>query len=168
MPWSTSNRVVHTFKRLSAVSGGYAETVGETPSMGVLMSDAPIASASKWPLPPEGGWTADDLDRIPDLPQHTELIDGSLVFVRPQTWFHLWAMRFFESQFVALAPKKFAVAREFTIDVDRQNRPEPDIAVVRMDAVSGPDGTRVRPRLSSLRLRWSRPTPSPGIVKPSR
>lgn len=35
----------------------------------------------RWPVPPEGGWKADDLDRLPDLPPHTELIDGSLVFV---------------------------------------------------------------------------------------
>lgn len=33
---------------------------------------------NRWPVPPEGGWTADDLDRIPGLPPHTELIDGSL------------------------------------------------------------------------------------------
>ncbi|CAM5583904.1 hypothetical protein SFUMM280S_00712 [Streptomyces fumanus] len=26
-----------------------------------------------WPRPPEGGWTADDLDRLPNLPPHTEL-----------------------------------------------------------------------------------------------
>ncbi|GGQ26172.1 hypothetical protein GCM10010279_37710 [Streptomyces mutabilis] len=39
----------------------------------------------QWPRPPEGGWTADDLDEPPDLPPHTELTDGSLVFVSPQT-----------------------------------------------------------------------------------
>ncbi|MFF5254808.1 Uma2 family endonuclease [Streptomyces leeuwenhoekii] len=49
------------------------------------MSVAPKASTPIWPIPPEGGWTADDLDRLPNLPPHTELIDGSLVFVRPQT-----------------------------------------------------------------------------------
>lgn len=30
----------------------------------------------RWPIPPTEGWTADDLDRIPGLPPHTELIDG--------------------------------------------------------------------------------------------
>ncbi|MDQ0763417.1 hypothetical protein QFZ32_003538 [Streptomyces canus] len=39
----------------------------------------------RWPIPPPEGWTADDLDRIPGLPPHTELIDGSLVFMSPQT-----------------------------------------------------------------------------------
>ncbi|SOR79832.1 hypothetical protein SCNRRL3882_3292 [Streptomyces chartreusis NRRL 3882] len=52
------------------------------------MSVAPKASKPTWPTPPEGGWTADDLDRLPNLPPHTELIDGSLVFVSPQTLFH--------------------------------------------------------------------------------
>ncbi|MFE2291079.1 hypothetical protein [Streptomyces sp. NPDC059452] len=35
--------------------------------------------APRWAVPPEGGWTADDLDTLPNLPRHTELIDGSLV-----------------------------------------------------------------------------------------
>lgn len=33
----------------------------------------------EWPRPPEGGYVAEDLDRLPNLPPHTELIDGSLV-----------------------------------------------------------------------------------------
>ena len=53
--------------------------------MGTLMSVDPEAPEPSWPVPPVGGWTADDLDRLPNLPPHTELIDGSLVFVSPQT-----------------------------------------------------------------------------------
>ena len=60
------------------------------------MSVAPKASTPSWPIPPEGGWTSDDLDRLPNLPPHTELIDGSLVFVSPQTLFHSRAVSFFE------------------------------------------------------------------------
>lgn len=41
------------------------------------------------PMPPQDGYTADDLDRIPDLPPHTELIDGNLVLVSPQKLFHM-------------------------------------------------------------------------------
>jgi hypothetical protein len=63
--------------------------------MGALMSVAPKASEPSWPMPPEGGWTADDLDRLPNLPPHTELIDGSLVFVSPQTLFHTRTIDFF-------------------------------------------------------------------------
>lgn len=47
----------------------------------------------EWARPPEGGWTADGLDELPNLPPHTELIDGSLVFVSPQTSFHMRAIR---------------------------------------------------------------------------
>ncbi|MEU0069691.1 Uma2 family endonuclease [Streptomyces sp. NPDC006332] len=106
------------------------------------MSVAPKASTPSWPIPPEGGWTADDLDRLSDLPPHTELIDGSLVFVSPQTAFHERAVDFFKWQLQSLAPADFEVFREFTIDIDRQNRPEPDVVVVRGDAVEDPEQTR--------------------------
>ncbi|MET8944671.1 Uma2 family endonuclease [Streptomyces sp. NPDC004542] len=106
------------------------------------MSVAPKASASSWPMPPEGGWTADDLDRLPNLPPHTELIDGSLVFVSPQTIFHTRAVDFFNWQLQSLAPADLEVFREFTIDIDRQNRPEPDVVVVREDVVE--DGGQTR------------------------
>ncbi|MFC8085463.1 Uma2 family endonuclease [Streptomyces sp. NPDC057340] len=98
------------------------------------MSVAPKASTPDWPVPPEGGWTADDLDRLPNLPPHTELIDGSLVFVSPQTAFHERAVDFFKWQLQSLAPAEFEVFREFTIDIDAQNRPEPDVIVFRADA----------------------------------
>ncbi|MCL3995395.1 Uma2 family endonuclease [Streptomyces lavenduligriseus] len=105
------------------------------------MSVAPKASASSWPIPPKGGWTADDLDRLPNLPPHTELIDGSLVFVSPQTFFHSRTVSFFEWQLQSLAPGDLEVVREFTIDIDRQNRPEPDVVVVRAEEVA-PNETR--------------------------
>lgn len=41
-----------------------------------------------WLTPPPEGFTSEDLDHFPDLPAHTELIDGSLVFVGPQKDFH--------------------------------------------------------------------------------
>ncbi|RSN52484.1 hypothetical protein DMH12_19425 [Streptomyces sp. WAC 04229] len=98
------------------------------------MSVAPKASTPDWPVPPEGGWTADDLDQLPNLPPHTELIDGSLVFVSPQTAFHERAVDFFKWQLQSLAPAEYEVFREFTIDIDAQNRPEPDVIVFRADA----------------------------------
>jgi Uma2 family endonuclease len=106
------------------------------------MSVAPKASTPAWPIPPEGGWTADDLDRLPNLPPHTELIDGSLVFVSPQTLFRSRAVDFFNWQLQSLAPEEFEVIREFTIDIDRQNRPEPDVIVVHENVVGDPEQTR--------------------------
>ncbi|MGW0785593.1 Uma2 family endonuclease [Streptomyces sp. NPDC002913] len=106
------------------------------------MSIEPEAPEPRWAVPPVGGWTADDLDTLPNLPPHTELIDGSLVFVSPQTLFHTRAVSFFEWQLESLAPPELEVVREFTIDIDFQNRPEPDVVVVRADAVESLRQTR--------------------------
>ncbi|MFI5758312.1 Uma2 family endonuclease [Streptomyces sp. NPDC051569] len=112
--------------------------------MGALMSVEPEPEAPEpsWPVRPVGGWTADDLDRPPNLPPHTELIDGSLVFVSPQTLFHTRAVSFFEWQLQSLAPADLEVVREFTIDIDRYNRPEPDVIVVDGDVIGDPNQTR--------------------------
>ncbi|GGK52283.1 Uma2 family endonuclease [Streptomyces flaveus] len=95
----------------------------------------------EWPRPPEGGWTADDLDRLPNLPPHTELIDGSLVFVSPQTRFHLRTIRLLEYALLSQAPDAYDVDREFSVRLDRRNRPEPDVLVYRADAATGPHQT---------------------------
>ncbi|WP_392899606.1 Uma2 family endonuclease [Streptomyces sp. LN699] len=105
--------------------------------MGALMNPE-----HSWPVPPEGGWTADDLDTLPNLPPHTELIDGSLVFVSPQTLFHTRAVDFFTSGLRSLVPDGLEVLREFTIDIDRRNRPEPDVVVFREDVLTDMAQTR--------------------------
>ncbi|MCX4788783.1 MULTISPECIES: Uma2 family endonuclease [unclassified Streptomyces] len=99
----------------------------------------------RWPIPPEGGWTADDLDRIPGLPPHTELIDGSLVFMSPQTVFHGRAMRLFENALLDQAPDHLDVLREMTIKLDQRNRPEPDVLVFPVEANTGYRQTWFRP-----------------------
>lgn len=68
----------------------------------------------RWPVPPVGGWTADDLDTLPNLPPHTELIDGSLIFVSPQSIFHERAVDLFKWQLRSVAPptsRSFARSR---------------------------------------------------------
>ncbi len=99
----------------------------------------------RWVRPPAGGWTADDLDRLPNLPPHTELIDGSLVLMSPQTWFHMRTMRLLEHAFVAQAPEHLAVIREMTIKLDQRNRPEPDVLVVQADAITSRRQTWFKP-----------------------
>ena len=55
-----------------------------------LMPDTPeMPQERPWYIPPEEGFHAEDLDHIPELPPHSELIDGSLVFVSPQANFHM-------------------------------------------------------------------------------
>ncbi|MGW6691780.1 Uma2 family endonuclease [Streptomyces sp. NPDC054961] len=105
--------------------------------MGALMNPE-----YSWPIPPPGGWTADDLDTLPNLPPHTELIDGSLIFVSPQTLFHSRAVSFFEWQLQSLVPPGLEVVREFTIDIDRRNRPEPDVIVINEDVINEGKQTR--------------------------
>jgi len=106
------------------------------------MSVEPSAPEPRWAVPPVGGWTADDLDTLPNLPPHTELIDGSLVFMSPQTVFHERAIDYLKWQLQSVAPPDLEIFREFTIDVDFQNRPEPDVVVVRADAVESLRQTR--------------------------
>ncbi|CAM3905293.1 Uma2 family endonuclease [Nocardiopsis rhodophaea] len=87
-----------------------------------------------WPVPPPEGYTADDLDRIPDLPPHTELIDGSLVFVSPQMLFHMQVVDLLKDKLRRQAPTRLRVRREMTVTLGKRQRPEPDVLVVRKDA----------------------------------
>lgn len=95
----------------------------------------------EWRRPPDGGYTADDLDRLPDLPPHTELIDGSLIIVSPQKLFHMKALRLFENALARQAPREFLVRREMSVVLDRRQRPEPDVMVVRAEAEIDDDHT---------------------------
>ncbi|MER5445663.1 Uma2 family endonuclease [Streptomyces sp. NPDC002764] len=114
--------------------------------MSAASDDGPVDEpAYRWPVPPPEGWTADDLDRIPGLPPHTELIDGSLVFMSPQTRFHSRTMRLLDNVLLEQAPEHLDVDREMTVKLDPKNRPEPDIVVFHVDAVTGPDQTWYRP-----------------------
>jgi Uma2 family endonuclease len=106
---------------------------------------APAPEPAPWPVPPEGGYTVDDLYRLASLPSHTELIDGSLVFRSPQTIFHRRTVSLLERRLDDLAPSEFWVEREMTTVLNQQNAPEPDVMVVRAEAVTGLDQTRFEP-----------------------
>ncbi|HZX37754.1 MAG TPA: Uma2 family endonuclease [Streptomyces sp.] len=99
----------------------------------------------EWARPPAGGWTADDLDKLPNLPPHTELIDGSLVFMSPQTRFHTRTMRLLENALLDQAPEHLEAIREMTVKLDGRNRPEPDVLVVPVVADTGPRQTWFNP-----------------------
>ncbi|MGW2085514.1 Uma2 family endonuclease [Streptomyces sp. NPDC001880] len=112
------------------------------------MSAAPeyeLDEKYNYPVPPPQGWTADDLDRLPNLPRRTELIDGSLVFMSPQTRFHMRTMRLLETSLLEQAPDDLDVFREFSVRLDSRNRPEPDVLVVPLGADTGPKQTLLRP-----------------------
>jgi Uma2 family endonuclease len=91
-----------------------------------IMSVAPVPD---WLFPPEGGFEATDLDRLPDLPPHAELIDGSLVLVSPQDHFHSLALDVLVATLRSTAPAGLRVRREITVVLNDRQRPEPDISV---------------------------------------
>jgi Uma2 family endonuclease len=97
------------------------------------------------PLPPEGGFTAEDLDRIPDLPPHTELIDGSLVLVSPQKRFHMRMIRLLELQMLDQVPDDLIVEREMSVVLGRRQRPEPDLMLVDTEDPDDLEATWVAP-----------------------
>lgn len=97
----------------------------------------PVSESEEWltlPLPPQDGFTADDLDRIPDLPPHTELIDGNLVLVSPQKRFHARMLRLLEYHMLSQAPEEIEVEREMTVVLGERQRPEPDLMLIRSEA----------------------------------
>ncbi|MEU1373443.1 Uma2 family endonuclease [Streptomyces triculaminicus] len=86
-----------------------------------------------WMRPPRmEGWFAEDLDRLPEAPRHTELIDGALVFMMsPQRSWHGRLVTALTTALMNQVPDGFEVEREMTIRLDDRNRPEPDLLVTK-------------------------------------
>ncbi|MFE1167643.1 Uma2 family endonuclease [Nocardiopsis sp. NPDC058789] len=82
-----------------------------------------------WFLTPPGGWTADDMDRLPPGVPRMELIDGALVLLSPQTRFHSHVMINLAHELQDMAPKCVDVLAEMTMKLGKYQRPEPDILV---------------------------------------
>ena len=97
--------------------------------------DSPWSSMPEWMIPPVDGFTTEDFLALPDLPPHTELIDGSLVFVSPQREFHGLAMYVLEKGLRKTAPPELRVRRETCVVVGRQDCPEPDVLVLKAGAI---------------------------------
>ncbi|MER8072022.1 Uma2 family endonuclease [Streptomyces sp. NPDC094034] len=106
------------------------------------MTAEPVKAAHQWPVPPQDGYTVDDLFTLPGLPPHTELIDGSLVFVSPQRNFHTTVIDLLMMGLRRTVPTDLKVRREMTVVLDRRNGPEPDVSVVRAEAITGLEQTR--------------------------
>jgi Uma2 family endonuclease len=104
--------------------------------MGGIMTAEPVKAAHQWPVPPQDGYTVDDLFTLPGLPPHTELIDGSLVFVSPQRDFHSTVIDLLMMGLRRTTPPDLKVRREMTVILDQRNGPEPDVSVIRAKAIS--------------------------------
>ncbi|MDA2812369.1 Uma2 family endonuclease [Nocardiopsis sp. RSe5-2] len=87
-----------------------------------------------WVIPPPEGFSADDFLRMSGLPPHTELIDGSLIFVSPQRKWHSGVVGRFWVELDAQAPEGWRADREMALKVGFRQVPEPDVLVVREEA----------------------------------
>jgi Uma2 family endonuclease len=92
-------------------------------------------------IPPPEGFRAEDLDHLPGLPPHTELIDGSLVLASPQKDFHTLMLYLLESGLRRAVPADLRVRREMSVVLGPRQRPEPDVIVLHARALQGPDTT---------------------------
>ncbi|MBE2999253.1 Uma2 family endonuclease [Nocardiopsis sp. HNM0947] len=102
------------------------------------------------PRAPYTGFTAEDLDRIPDLPPHTELIDGALVPKSPQSVFHMLVLRRFEDEMDRQIPAGMLTCRSFSLVLGERQRPEPDMMLVGSEAFTSMDDTWVAPEAVQL------------------
>ncbi|GII75575.1 hypothetical protein Sru01_05570 [Sphaerisporangium rufum] len=64
-----------------------------------------------------------------------------MVFVSPQKDFHSVIVDLLVTALRRCAPERYRVRREMSIILGPRQRPEPDIAVIHADALTGPDTT---------------------------
>jgi len=90
----------------------------------------------EWFYPgPEGGWTAEDLDRLPpEAPRRMELIHGALIVVSPHSLFHTRVLNDLMRDLEGRTPEGLSVARGMTVRLGKRSRPEPDLLVVSASA----------------------------------
>ncbi|WP_233525988.1 Uma2 family endonuclease [Actinomadura spongiicola] len=98
-----------------------------------------------WIIPPAEGFRAEDLDHLPQLPSHAELIDGRIVLVSPQSFFHMLTVSLLEGALRLQVPEGLRVSREMTVTLADRQRPELDILVVDAKGVTGRDQTSFKP-----------------------
>ncbi|MEW2360039.1 Uma2 family endonuclease [Spirillospora sp. NPDC029432] len=99
-----------------------------------------------WLRPPPEGFRAEDLDHMPYLPPHAELIDGGIVLASRQNGFHSLAKDVLASGLRRTVPEHLAVRRDMTVTLAERQRPEPDVMVVHAEAVRGLEQNGFRAR----------------------
>ncbi|MEV6302339.1 Uma2 family endonuclease [Actinoplanes sp. NPDC051861] len=114
-------------------------------------SPCPPAHSTNWPCPPAQGYYAEDLDRLPGLPPHTELIDGTLVLPGPQQPFQTEVLSQLEAAMIRLTPADdFTVVRQKSVLLGRRSRPEPDLMLVKANVELAKDATYYPPHAVTL------------------
>jgi Uma2 family endonuclease len=93
--------------------------------------------------PPEGGWTVDDLFRIPvDVPR-VELLDGSLILRPPRNHWHSTVKHRLWTALEPQLPDGLAVSTSMIVVLSNTSAPEPDVLIVR--GPQHPDTDRYAP-----------------------
>ncbi|MFH0242763.1 Uma2 family endonuclease [Streptomyces sp. HK10] len=96
----------------------------------------------EWLRPPYRGFTVDDLFRLTDLPSHTQLVDGALVFPARQSAYHSLANSLLVEGLRRTCPAHLRVRREMVVVLGPGQAPEPDVSVIRAEAVQGLEANR--------------------------
>ncbi len=92
-----------------------------------------------WVIPPPEGFTVDAFLQLPGLPRHTELIDGSLIFVSPQVKWHRQVIDHLRRELDLQAPQNLRADREMAVKLGVRQMPEPDVLVVTSEALDRAD-----------------------------
>ncbi|WP_067463008.1 Uma2 family endonuclease [Actinomadura macra] len=98
-------------------------------------------SLPDWLFPPPGGFTADHFLRM-NTPRHTELIDGSLVFVSPQEKWQKRVIDMLDHELDRQAPQELRGDSEMAVKLAKRQAPEPDVLVVSTEAFERDDPSR--------------------------
>ncbi|HZG02136.1 MAG TPA: Uma2 family endonuclease [Streptomyces sp.] len=96
----------------------------------------------EWLRPPYRGFTVDDLFRLPELPPHTQLIDGGLVFRARQSVYHSLANSLLVEGLGRTCPAHLRVRRETVVVLGPGQAPEPDVLVIRAEAARSLEADR--------------------------
>jgi Uma2 family endonuclease len=86
---------------------------------------------------PDSGFFADDLDHLPGLPPHTELIDGGLILASPRKLRHALLADRLNAGLGQAVPAGLKAVREMSVVLSDRQRPEPDVVVVEASAFNG-------------------------------
>src|SRR3712207_5141334 len=93
-----------------------------TPSEGGAMGAEAIPD---WMRIPQGQWTADDLDLVPEEVGRCEVLDGALIVTSPQREFHSTVMWQLAAALRDVAPFGWRIRIEMTVRLAKDSRPEP-------------------------------------------
>lgn len=77
------------------------------------------------------GWTADDLERLPDELRHVELVEGALRVSPPATNPHNIAGTALAARLIVAVDQEWVVSAPGSVRLDGRNVREPDVLVLR-------------------------------------